>query len=245
MKKVIVLLFMLCYSFVAAQEHYKYAIVPKKFSFFNTGNDYDTSLMTKAFFESEGFIVYFDTDNFPPELANNRCLAFYVNALKQKNIFITKINFELIDCANSVIYTSSIGSSREKDYLKAYNESFRMALMGMKGKLIFKREQKQQNEIFVAVESPSKSDVVPDPVKEDSTKKTNNKQLFAIPTANGYKIVNDEPKKILTLYSTSIKDVFIAEKENFTGLFMKKENMWYFEYYLNGQLISEKVEVAF
>jgi hypothetical protein len=49
----------------------------------------------------------------------------------------------------------------------------------------------------------------------------------------------------MTLYSTSIKDVFIAEKENFTGLFMKKENMWYFEYYLNGQLISEKVEVAF
>jgi hypothetical protein len=120
-----------------------------------------------------------------------------------------------------------------------------MALMGMKGKLIFKREQKQQNEIFVKVESLSKSDVVPDTVKEDSTKKTNNKQLFAIPTANGYKIVNDEPKKIMTLYSTSIKDVFIAEKENFTGLFMKKENTWYFEYYLNGQLISEKVEVAF
>ena len=39
MKKVIVLLFMLCYSFVAAQEHYKYAIVPKKFSFFNTNQN--------------------------------------------------------------------------------------------------------------------------------------------------------------------------------------------------------------
>jgi len=245
MKKVIVLLFMLCYSFVAAQEHYKYAIVPKKFSFFNAVNDYDTSLMTKAFFESEGFIVYFDTDNFPPELANNRCLAFYVNALKQKNIFITKINFELIDCANTVIYTSSIGSSREKDYLKAYNESFRMALMGMKGKLIFKREKKQQSEIFVAVESPLKLDVVPDPVKEESTKNAYNKQLFAIPTANGFKVVDEEPKKIMLLYNTSVKEVYIAEKGLITGILMKKENTWYFEYYQNDQLISEKVAVKF
>lgn len=245
MKRWLVLVFVLCCTITFAQERYKYVIVPKKFSFFGTGNDYNASLMTKSFFESEGFIVYFDTDNFPAELANNRCLAFYVNAIKQKNIFITKINFELIDCTNSVIYTSVQGTSREKDFLNAYNESIRIALMSMKGKLNFKREQKQQSEIFVAVESPSKSDVVPDPVKEESTKNTDNKQLFAIPTANGFKVVDEEPKKIMALYNTSVKDVYIAEKGIITGVLVKKENSWFFEYYQNDQLISEKVAVKF
>ena len=117
--------------------------------------------------------------------------------------------------------------------------------MGMKGKLIFKREKKQQSEIFAAVESPLKLDVVPDPVKEESTKNAYNKQLFAIPTANGFKVVDEEPKKIMLLYNTSVKEVYIAEKGLITGILMKKENTWYFEYYQNDQLISEKVAVKF
>ena len=52
-------------------------------------------------------------------------------------MFITKINFELKDCANKIIYTSIQGSSKEKEYQKSYNESFRMALSAMKGQLNF------------------------------------------------------------------------------------------------------------
>jgi hypothetical protein len=39
--------------------------------------------------------------------------------------------------------------------------------------------------------------------------------------------------------------VYIAEKGLITGILMKKENTWYFEYYQNDQLISEKVAVKF
>ena len=242
MKRGVVLFFLLCCTFTVAQERYKYVIVPKKFSFFGTGNDYNASLMTKAFFENEGFIVYFDTDNFPAELANNRCLAFYVNAIKQKNIFITKINFELIDCTNHVIYSSMQGTSREKDFLNAYNESFRIALMSMKVKLNFNRVQNQNTEKLVPDASLTKSNAI-----EEATigiKNTEQSQtLFAIPTANGYKVVDDEPKKIMSLFNTSIKDIFIAEKGIITGILIKKDNVWFFEYYQNDQLISEKVAV--
>ena len=100
MKKIVLLFVLFTYSFSIAQENYKYVIVPKKFSFFNDENEYNTSSMTKAFFEKEGFVVYYDTDEFPSELASNRCLALYVKALKKSNMFITKINFELNDCAN-------------------------------------------------------------------------------------------------------------------------------------------------
>jgi hypothetical protein len=244
MKRWLVLVFVLCCTITFAQERYKYVIVPKKFSFFGTGNDYNASLMTKSFFESEGFIVYFDTDNFPAELANNRCLAFYVNAIKQKNIFITKINFELIDCTNNVIYTSGQGTSREKDFLNAYNESIRIALMSMKGKLNFNRTQKQNSERAVSDASLTKATSI-EPSTPEVKNTAQSAPLFAIPTANGFKVVDEEPKKIMLLYNTSVKDVYIAEKGLSTGVLVKKENSWFFEYYQSDLLISEKVAVKF
>jgi hypothetical protein len=134
------------------------------------------------------------------------------------------------------------GTSREKDFLNAYNESFRIALMSMKGKLNFNRVQNQNTEKLVPDASLTKSNAI-----EEATigiKNTEQSQaLFAIPTANGYKVVDDEPKKIMLLFNTSIKDIFIAEKGIITGILIKKDNVWFFEYYQNDQLISEKVAV--
>jgi hypothetical protein len=224
MKKIVLLFVLFTYSFSIAQENYKYVIVPKKFSFFSHENEYNTSSMTKAFFEKEGFVVYYDTDEFPSELASNRCLALYVNALKKSNMFVTKVNFELKDCANKIIYTSIQGSSKEKEYQKSYNESFRMALMGMKGKLIFKREQKQQNEIFVAVESPSKSDVVPDPVKEDSTKKTNNKQFLK---NNKFEITEMHSESALNALSNAPNEFETFDSNICVDTMLQKQNVGY------------------
>jgi hypothetical protein len=47
----------------------------------------------------------------------------------------------------------------------------------------------------------------------------------------------------MSLFNTSIKDIFIAEKGIITGILIKKDNVWFFEYYQNDQLISEKVAV--
>jgi hypothetical protein len=58
-------------------------------------------------------------------------------------------------------------------------------------------------------------------------------------------LVDSDPKTIMLIYKTSHSDVFIAEKNDFTGVFLKKNNGWFFEYYQNNNLISEKVEVKF
>lgn len=237
MKKIVLLLVLFTFTFSVAQENYKYAIVPKKFSFFSDENEYNTSSMTKAFFEKEGFVVYYDTDEFPSELANNRCMAFYVNVLKKSNMFITKINFELKDCANKIIYTSIQGSSKEKEYQKSYNESFRLALVTMKGQLNFTNTS-TGNAII------EKETVTATPIAVES-KNIPKEGLTAIAIQNGYKLVDSVPSVIYELLATSIENVFTAKKGTISGTFLKKNTGWYFEFYQNDQLVSEKVDVKF
>ena len=247
MKKIILLLLLITYSFSFAQENYKYIIVPKKFEFFKNENEYNTNFMAKSFFEREGFKVLYDTDNFPQELANNRCLALSARAVKNSNLLVTKITIELIDCYNKVVYISDQGTSREKEFQKAYKDAFRIALSSMSGKLNFKVSE-INNEIVVStpVEVKSASEVGSAVVEETTTAVTlNSNQLFAIPTSTGYKLVNDKPETIFTLKKTTVDSVFIAQKDSKSGILFKKDNNWFFEYYLNDNLVSEKVEVKF
>jgi hypothetical protein len=237
MKKIVLLLVLFTFTFSVAQENYKYAIVPKKFSFFSDENEYNTSSMTKSFFEKEGFVVYYDTDEFPSELANNRCMAFYVNVLKKSNMFITKINFELKDCANKIIYTSIQGSSKEKEYQKSYNESFRLALVTMKGQLNFTNTS-------TGIAIIEKETVTATPIAVES-KNIPKEGLTAIAIQNGYKLVDSVPSVIYELLATSIENVFTAKKGTISGTFLKKNTGWYFEFYQNDQLVSEKVDVKF
>ena len=64
MKKIVLLFVIFTFTFSVAQENYKYVIVPKKFSFFSEENEFNTNLITKAFFEKEGFVVYYEPMNF-------------------------------------------------------------------------------------------------------------------------------------------------------------------------------------
>jgi hypothetical protein len=164
-------------------------------------------------------------------------MAFYVNVLKKSNMFITKINFELKDCANKIIYTSIQGSSKEKEYQKSYNESFRLALVTMKGQLNFTNTS-TGNAII------EKETVTATPIAVES-KNIPKEGLTAIAIQNGYKLVDSVPSVIYELLATSIENVFTAKKGTISGTFLKKNTGWYFEFYQNDQLVSEKVDVKF
>lgn len=241
MRKVVLIiaLFLSCISI--AQESYKYIIIPSQFSFFTEPNKYGLNELTKSFFQSEGFEVYYDNDRLPDALLKNRCLALYANALENNNMFLTKIHFELKDCTNNVLLKSELGTSREKQYKLAYTQTFREALSSLKGKINFKKADEIQN--VEVVETPkgvvevSKNEII------TSTEATNT--LFAIPMANGYKLVNDKPETIFILKKTSADIVFIALKDSKSGVLMKKTSGWFFEYYEGDKLFSEKVEVKF
>ena len=90
MKKNILIIAMFLSSISFAQENYKYIIVPAQFSFLKEVNKYGLNELSKSFFQSEGFEVYYDNDKLPEELAKNRCMALYANALESNNMFVTK-----------------------------------------------------------------------------------------------------------------------------------------------------------
>lgn len=233
MKKIGLLLFLVSYTFSFAQENYKYVILPKKFSFFNEENKYNANLLTKSFFENEGFQVFYESDSMPAELAKNRCLALFVDAKENNSLFQKKVTVEITDCFNKMLYISEEGVSKEKEFDKAYAVAFRTALSSLKGKMKFK----VSNE--VVTETPTKSL----PVTE--IKNTNTVVLFAIPVQNGFKLVDEVPNVIYELLATSMENVYSAKKGNITGTFLKKNAGWFFEYYENDQLVSEKINVKF
>ena len=242
MKKITFIFLLIAYSFSFAQEKYKYIIVPNKFDFFNKENKYNTSFISKSFFEKENFKVYYDTDALPTDLVKNRCDALFLNAIENNNLFVTKITFELKDCFGSIIYTSKQGISREKDFAKAYTDAFRQALSSMSGKLNLKKAQDVGQAV---ISKESNLETVQVELEQNKAFEPNTNQLFAIPTATGYKLVNDKPETVFLLNKTSDSAVFTAVKGGQNGVFIKKSNSWFFEYYEGENLISERVEVKF
>jgi len=241
MKKLILVFVVLVSMFSFSQEKYEYVIVPKKFEFLKE-NEYNLNALTKSFFETEGFIVYYDTDELPIDLANNRCKALFANAVESNKLFTTNVVIEIKDCQNKILIESFKGSSREKSYEIAYKEAFRFALTSLKGQLNFKNnfEKKEVEEKPVIVE-----DVVAEVIPATPQKSTNPNQLFALPIENGYKLVDSVPNVIYIIQNSSEGNVFIASKGEIHGVFHKKINGWYFDYYQDGKLISEKVSVKF
>lgn len=240
MKKLVLLLLLVSYTFSFAQENYKYIVIPKKFNFFKNANEYSLNEITKSFFVNEGFEVFYSDDELPAELSENRCQALYIDAKEDSKIFVTKIYFEVRDCRNIVMIKSEIGTSREKNFQKAYNESFKISLSSLKGKINFKKSALNDNGI---------SDSLKVIVTKKSTKAVantdNDNSLFLIPTSTGYKLVNDKPEIIFILNRTTDESVFIAQKNSIFGVLIKKNAGWFFEYYENDQLVSEKVNVKF
>lgn len=234
MKKIslIVVLFFSIVSF--SQQSYKYVIVPAKFEFLSKENQYNVNSLTKSFFDTEGFTTFYNTDNLPENLAKNRCIALQVYVGEENKMFSTNITIQVKDCSGKILVESKKGTSREKDFQKAYNEAFRMALTSLKGQLNIETEEKKPIVLTEVAENPNEIEFKNDPAL-----------LVAIPVENGYKLVDSDPKTVLTIQKTSSDDIFMAQKGNQQGTFLKKMNGWFFEYYQDGKLISEKVNVKF
>jgi hypothetical protein len=69
--------------------------------------------------------------------------------------------------------------------------------------------------------------------------------LYAQAIANGYQLIDTTPKVVLTLLKTSAENYFIASNATASGIVLKKSEDWFFEYYKDGKLISEKLLVKF
>ena len=106
---------------------YKYVLVPNQFNFQKSADSYRINSLTKFLFTKAGYTTLVSNEVFPEDLAKNRCLALSVLINKSASMLRTKLNIQLVDCNNSVVFTTKEGQSREKEYQKAYHEAIRNA----------------------------------------------------------------------------------------------------------------------
>jgi hypothetical protein len=231
--------------------HYKYIIVPEKFTFLKQVNQYNLNRITKALFEDMGYTVYFDNPDLPTEVASDRCKALTADLEEKNSMFVTNLTIVLKDCKGNVVLKSKEGKSREKEYQTSYNLALRDAFNSMTD---FRYTAGSTPETSaptpIAATAPAKevkTEPVPTPASQPATTETKITEavLYAQPTANGYQLVDATPKIVMTLLKTSVEDCFIANNGSTAGVVLKKSGTWYFEYYKNNILVSDKLPIKF
>ncbi|MCX2679492.1 hypothetical protein OOZ15_06010 [Galbibacter sp. EGI 63066] len=250
--------------------NYKYIIVPKKFDFLKQKNQYRVNTFTKFQFEKSGFTAVYD-DAKPEELQTNPCLGLTADVVNNSSMFTTKLNITLEDCRGDIVYTSSEGKSKTKDYQGAYQEALENAF----------RSIKTLNYAYDPVEAPSQPKVgtvsaqptvvsTPTPVAEKTetvveetttavqevketpktivpaaaeTVQTAKDALFAQPIANGFQLVDMTPKVVYKILKTTQPNYFILQGKS--GVVFQKGGKWIAEYYEGATLKQEELNIKF
>jgi hypothetical protein len=209
---------------------YQYALVPSKFKFLNDKNKYRLNATLKIFFEQKGYKTFLDDENQPEDFVKNNCNKIYVDLEENNTIFSTKLTVVIKDCKNAILLTSEMGTSRQKELSLAYNEALLTALKSI-NKFSYQ----------------SKSSPVPNPDLVVKTNANNGITVYSEMQSvkNGFNFLNKETKAVLSLYKTSSPYSFIAKSNNKNGIVFQKGEDWYFEYYQEDQLVSEKIDLKF
>lgn len=232
-------------GFAQSINDYKAVIVPLKYDFTKTENQYRLSTITKSNLLKAGIPAFYTNEEIPAEYGD-RCQLLYIDVKKESGFLVTKLYLEFKDCYGKVVYTSEIGKSKEKDYEVAYKESLDLAFASV-NKLHYKYSGKSGSTISKT--APTAASVPVETVAVATTTPvadvSDPNLLYAQPTENGYQLIDKTPKVVMKLLKTSRADSFIAIKDGVQGSLNAKDNQWYFEYYQNDKLVSEKVSVKF
>lgn len=198
---------------------YIYAQLPSKLEFQESKNEYRINSTIKMFFEQRGFTVFYEDDILPQEVAFSNCNKFFINVVKNSTLFSTKLKIEIKDCTNKVLVTSEEGVSRKKEMGPAYNEALITALKSLE-------RLKYNGKAKTAETAITENNIV--------APKIANPQGIDQLQING-----------LLLSKTSNPTIYIATAEGKSGVVYKNGNNWLFEYYANGKLVTEKLDVKF
>nr|WP_316930971.1 hypothetical protein [Flavobacterium reichenbachii] len=228
---------------------YKAVIVPVKYDFIKVENQYRLATLTKSNLLKAGFKAYYANEQLPPELID-RCELLYIDVKKDNGFLVTKLFAEFKDCFGKLIYTSEIGKSKEKDYETAYREALEGAFKSIYDlHYAYSGKAPVGGSKIAMTTAPSATPAVTmAPVAAVSAPAANVNDpnlLYAQPTENGFQLIDKTPKVIMKLLKTSRPDSFIAIKDGVQGTLNAKDNQWFFEYYQNDKLVSEKVSVKF
>ena len=257
MKKYFLLLLLAIVGSTYAQSvnNYKAVIVPVKFEFLKGENDYRLNTMSKFNLKKAGFEAFYSNEA-TPKAFSERCDLLYFDLQKENGFLITKLFITLKDCNGKIVFQSLTGKSKEKDYQAAYteclNEAFASiyALQYSYDGTITKKEKEVegvQEETVVVKEVVVETVPMQEATKVATVQATVDSKnlLYAQPIENGYQLIDSTPKVVMKVIKTSSPSTFIATKGENQGVLVSKNGFWYFEYYQNQQLISEKISVKF
>jgi hypothetical protein len=229
---------------------YKYVLVPVKFDFLSEADEFQLNTTTKSLLEQKGFVVFWSTASLPPALAANRCSALFAEVTRRKAIFATNLTVLLKDCSGNIIFKSKEGKSMEKEWFVAYDQALKDAFSSLNN-VPYKYDstlsaQPQQPALASAPAQVSPASPQEPPSPQHAIADVPG-TLYAQPIPNGYQLVDTIPKKVLTLLKTSVQDCFLAETGAGApnGIVFKKNGEWFFEYYKDGTLVSQKLEIKF
>jgi hypothetical protein len=260
----LLILFIASYSFSQSINDYKGVIIPMKYDFLKTENQYRLQTITKINLQKAGFQAFYATEAIPSEITD-RCSLLYVDVKKENAFLVTKLYVVFKDCYGAEVFKSAIGKSREKEFETSYSEALNEAFLSVyalqykyNGNTNFSPKTGITTQSVPAVAAPAVSTIPPVavvavPVVAASVLKnepiiSENKSaglLYAQPTSYGYQLIDSEPKVVMKVYKTSNPASYMATKGSVQGVLVSKDNHWFFEYYQNDKFISEKIDVKF
>ena len=92
---ILVLVFL---SFTSFAQQNKVIIISNKYEFQKVKNTYNINNMLKAILVSNSYQVFFDDEELPKEIAQNKCNALTGVLIDNSNMFLTKLKFQIRDC---------------------------------------------------------------------------------------------------------------------------------------------------
>jgi len=253
-KILFLLLFVSSFGFSQSVNNYAAVIVPLKYDFLKSDNQYRLATITKANLKKAGFEVFYANESLPIELSD-RCSLLNVDVVKDSGFLVTKLYVILKDCYGKEVYKSEVGKSKEKEYDVAYAEALNRAFESVYA-LHYKYEGKSvAKNTNAVVSSPQIAAVATTAVAAttaavavnvpNNSAEPDGTVLFAQPIKNGYQLVDSTPKVVIKAYKTTNPAIYMATKGDVQGTMVQKDNQWYFEYYDKETLMSEKITVKF
>jgi hypothetical protein len=249
MKKqfLVLMLLVINYSYSQSVNDYAAVIVPLKYDFLKGENKYRLNTLTKFNLIKAGFVSFYSAETIPVEY-KERCDLLYADVINDSGFLVTKLFLTLKDCNDRIIFQSAVGKSREKDYKVAYAEALNEAFESIYGLRYKHSGMIAKTQPQVVQQTVAASAIIEKVTRNEVKLNIENKDtnlLYAQATATGFQLIDSAPKVVMKLLKTSQANLFIAIKDGVQGSLILKENQWYFEYYLNDTLISEKIAVKF
>lgn len=82
-------------------------------------------------------------------------------------------------------------------------------------------------------------------LKNGTTDKSITGVLYAQELPNGFQLVDSVPKIQLKIYKSSMPNVYLAKADDKDGVVYTSDGKWFFEYYSDGNMVVEELNIKF